>query len=130
MKILIALVVLLLAKPAEATLYAFRVTNWPMPIMGYLDTAVGDGVGAMYVQGYEQHWHLTGFDSWWRTTPLVRDGWHQCLVIHPEEPWLVGNIIWQGQTGKMDILSTSGTMWEFDLTVEVVIGGEPDRRAL
>jgi len=123
---LLALVLLPL-QALWADVYVFRVTNWPMAIEGYIDTEVGtDGHGAMYIDGQDKFWPLAGFDSWWHGPFTDADGWHQCLVIHPLEPWIVGTITWHGTRGHMDILSTNGEWWEFELTVERVVGGAPD----
>jgi len=127
MRLFVVLAMFVVLAVARADLYVFRVTNWPMAIEGYIDTEVGvDGLGAMYVEGHEEHWRLAGFDSWWHGPFADREGWHQCLVIHPNKPWIVGMIAWLGTRGVMDILSTNGEWWEFELTVERVTDGVPD----
>lgn len=126
--ILGALLVLCLTPLLTATVYAFRCTNWPVPVEGYLDIGVGghDGIGAMYVAGQDQHWRLTGYDSWWHGPFLDQGGFHQCLVIHPVKPWIMGLLYWSGATGRMDIFSANGERFEFDFSVEVLFGGPRD----
>jgi hypothetical protein len=53
-----------IAPAASATLYAFRVSNWHEPAIGYLDSSFGRGVGlgALYIGGYR--FPLTAFDGW------------------------------------------------------------------
>jgi hypothetical protein len=114
---------ILAAASAVPTVYAFQVTNWPAPAVGYLDTAVGhgQGFGAMYLGGYR--WPLCGFDSWWHGG-VASPGWHMCLLIHPERPWIVGTALWRGTQGKIDLLSADLIWYELSITVTEIATGQ------
>jgi hypothetical protein len=120
------LLLLLLALPADAALYGFRITNWSAPALGYLESETGHGVGfgALYLGGYQ--WPLTGFDSWWHggaAAPAPSS--HMCLIIHPFAPWIVGIILWHDCLGKLDFLSADMIWYELDCDVELICEGDP-----
>jgi hypothetical protein len=125
-RLVLLLALALIAPAASATLYAFRVSNWHEPAIGYIDSSFGRGagLGALYLGGYR--FPLTAYD-WWRQGGPLSDGNHCCLIIHPYGPWIVGTMQWKGTRGRIDFLSADWVWWEIKADVEIAIDDQKRR---
>ncbi|MFO0984529.1 MAG: hypothetical protein U1E76_22860 [Planctomycetota bacterium] len=101
---------------AATNTYVFRNTKNHDELLGYIDTDVGEwGQGILVLDGYRLR--TSGFDSWEYTWLAEHDGAHMCLLIHPTQPWVVGFVVWWGDWGVLDILSTDGVRFEGEVNV-------------